>query len=64
MGAVAGLLYLANNQNKVSTHNVIAGVFDSPFYSIYQLSLELGSKTLGIPQPIVRPFVYILKKSL
>ena len=44
--------------------NLIAGVFDSPFHSLERLTLEIGSKTSGFPQTILKPLLYFLKKSL
>lgn len=39
MGAVASLLYLSKNERKAKNQGIIGGIFDSPFYSIYELSL-------------------------
>lgn len=62
MGAVAALLYLyrCGKMRK----NIIAGVFDSPFHSLEKLTLEIGSKTSGFPQTILKPLLYFIKKSL
>jgi hypothetical protein len=61
MGAVASLLYLSKLKQQ---HDISAAIFDSPFSSLYQLALEIGSKDLGVPCTLLRPFIYLLKKSL
>lgn len=63
MGAVASLIYLTKKE-KYSVNSIVAGVFDSPFHSLYDLALEIGAKNLGFPQAILRPFIYIMKKKL
>lgn len=63
MGAVASLIYLSKSSSYDNSH-VIGAIYDSPFHSLYQLTLELGSKNMGIPQTILRPFIYLVKKSL
>ena len=60
MGAVASILYLA----KKKEHPVIASVFDSPFNSLDKLTVELGSRNIGIPQTLIKPFVFLIKRNL
>lgn len=74
MGAVAALLYLstksilAHSKDKNLARNrelnVIGGIYDSPFYSLEKLTLELGSKNSSIPEMFLKPLVYFLKTSL
>ena len=59
MGAVAALLYvptksmLLESKEKIEGMskelNVIAGIYDSPFYSLEKLTLELGARSSKIP---------------
>jgi len=42
----------------------MAAIFDSPFHSLYELAVEIGSKNLGVPGPILRPLMYLVKKVL
>ena len=60
MGAVASMIYLAENQNAP----VCAAIFDSPFSSLERLTLELGARNIGLPETLLKPFVYLMKKSL
>jgi fermentation-respiration switch protein FrsA (DUF1100 family) len=74
MGAVAALLYLstksllAASREKVEGMSkelsVVGGIYDSPFYSLEKLTLELGSKSSSIPEVFLKPLIYFLKSSL
>jgi hypothetical protein len=63
MGAVAGLLYLSKLR-EYENSGIVVAIFDSPFYSLQQLALEIGSKNLGVPCAILRPFMFIIKRTL
>ena len=62
MGAVTALLYLYHKRNE--KHNIIGGIYDSPFYSLEKLTLELGSKNSGLPELMLKPLIFMLKNSL
>lgn len=44
--------------------NVIGGIYDSPFYSLEKLTLELGVKNSNLPEVFLKPLIYFLKNSL
>lgn len=74
MGAVAALLYLSTKavlgESKERVEgmgremSVIGGIYDSPFYSLEKLTLELGSRSSNLPEVLLRPVVFLLKTSL
>jgi hypothetical protein len=74
MGAVAALLYLATKsllaerKEKVEGMgkelSVVAGIYDSPFYSLEKLTLELGARSSNIPEVFLKPLIFFLKSSL
>jgi hypothetical protein len=44
--------------------NVVGGIYDSPFYSLEKLTLELGAKNSNLPELFLKPLIYFLKSSL
>ena len=59
MGAVAALLYISTKAMLLESKekiegmskelSVVAGIYDSPFYSLEKLTLELGARSSKIP---------------
>ena len=61
MGAVSALLYVASDYDGVS--QVVVGVYDSPFYSLEELTTELAEKNLGVPTFLLQPLIFLFEKT-